>query len=33
MYSYDERMTAIRHLIQNHYNYKLTIMELGYPRC
>ena len=31
MYSCDERMTAIQHLIQNQFNYTITVMELGYP--
>ena len=31
MFSYDERMVAIQHLIQNQFNYTMTIMELGYP--
>ncbi len=31
MYSHEERMTAIKCLIQNRFNYTTTIMELGYP--
>ncbi len=30
MFSYDERMVAIQHLIQNQFNYTMTVMELGY---
>ena len=32
MFSYDQRMAAIQHLIQNGFNYTRTILELGYPK-